>query len=458
MRAISLFIFLILLLLMPLVTDASAPQTLRLHGSNTMGSKLVPALVQDWLAQTNWQEIQQKTTAVDEALVLAKRLDGSSIEIEIASHGTSTGFVDLLAGRCDVAMASRPVSAGEKLAEGAAGIGSQDREHVVALDGVVVAVHANVAVKALTVTQLRQVFAGEIANWSAFGGPNLPIKLFGRDIRSGTYETFRMLVLGAQKLSSNTAVFEANADVVKAVARTPGAIGFMSLAAAQKSKLLAIDVGASAPIIASVGSIATEDYPLARRLYLYDARQKNPLADSFLLYVLSRKGQAMVAQHGFVDLAVRPVVSVPQIAAPAEYQDMVRGAKRLNVNFRFNDSNAILDNRAMADVARLSQFVNDPANKGGTLRLAGFTDASFKNAYTELTLSESWADLVASELARSKVSVQMVRGFGRALPVAGNDEALGRLQNRRVETWWIPPVVAPVQLGSGALAPSAMLD
>jgi phosphate transport system substrate-binding protein len=457
MRAISLVTLFIALILAPPCNAAGTPQTLRLHGSNTMGSKLVPALVRDWLVQSNWQDIRQKSVAVDEVLVQATRPDGSSIEIDIASHGTSTGFSDLLAGRCDVAMASRAVSSDEKLAEGAAGIGSQDREHIVALDGVVVAVHANVAVKALTVSQLQQVFSGEIANWSAFGGPNLPIKLFGRDQRSGTFETFRMLVLGAQKLAPATAVFEANADVVTAVARTPGAIGFMSLAAAQKSKLLAIDVGASAPIQASVASVATEDYPLARRLYLYDARQKNPLAENFLLYVLSRRGQAMVAQHGFVDLAVRPVVSAPQTEAPAEYQDMVRGAKRLNVNFRFNDSNAILDNRAMADVARLSQFVNDPANKGGTLRLAGFTDASFKNAYTELTLSESWADLVASELARSRVSVQMVRGFGRALPVAGNDEALGRLQNRRVETWWIPPA-APAQTGSGAPAPSAMAN
>lgn len=456
MRLISLLVFLTTLLLTPSSHAASAPQALRLHGSNTMGSKLVPALVQDWLVQSNWQAIRQKSIAVDEVLVQATMPDGSSIEIEIASHGTSTGFSDLLAGRCDVAMASRPVSADEKLAEGAAGIGSQDREHIVALDGVVVAVHANIAISALTVNQLRQVFSGEINNWSAFGGPNLPIKAFGRDPRSGTYETFRMLVLGTQKLAANTTVFEANADVVSAVSRIPGAIGFMSLAAAQKSKLLAIDVGASAPISASVASIATEDYPLARRLYLYDARKKNPLADSFLQYVLSRKGQAMVAQHGFVDLAVRPVPSVTAVAAPAEYQEMVRGAKRLNVNFRFNDSNSILDNRAMADVARLSQFVNDPVNKGGTLRLAGFTDASFKNAYTELTLSESWADLVASELARSRVSVQMVRGFGRALPVAGNDEALGRLQNRRVETWWIPPAL--VQAGSSALAPSAALE
>lgn len=434
---------------------AQSKQTLRLHGSNTMGSTLVPALVQGWLAHENWQAISQKNIAMDEELIQATRADGSTIEVEVSSHGTGTGFVDLLAGRCDLAMASRPVSPTEALAEGAAGISSKDREHIVALDGVVVAVHPKIAVTALNTSQLRQVFSGEITNWSAFGGPNLAIKLFGRDSRSGTFETFRMLVMAKASLSANTAVFEANTDVVSAVMRTPGAIGFMSLASAQKAKLIAIDVGGAAPISATVAAVATEDYPLARRLYLYGTRQENKLADNFLRYVLSRDGQARVAQHGFVDLAVRPVLTAPQMAGPVEYQDMVRGAKRLNVNFRFNDSTAILDNRALADVARLSQFVNDPANRGGTLRLAGFTDAGFKNAYAEITLSESWADLVASELARSKVSVHMVRGFGRALPVAGNDEIIGRLQNRRVEAWWIPPAKVPTaaQATSAGLQP-----
>ena len=115
---------------------------------------------------------------------------------------------------------------------------------------------------------------------------------------------------------------------------------------------------------------------------------------------------------------------------------MSEGAQRLSVNFRFNNSNAILDNRALRDVKRIANFMGRPENRDATLRLAGFTDQSFEMAYSELTLSESWADLVASELNRAGVRVERVRGFGSALPVADNQSDAGRSRNRRVEVWF----------------------
>ncbi len=121
-----------------------------------------------------------------------------------------------------------------------------------------VVVHSSVGLDAITVEQLRGVYAGVYTDWSQLrGGSPLPIRIVGRGGESGTRELFERRVLGASEsaLSSNdcrvkdrapeAAVIrcerDENADVVREIGAVEGAIGYAdapSVAEARKTDAL----------------------------------------------------------------------------------------------------------------------------------------------------------------------------------------------------------------------------
>src|SRR5262249_33774155 len=117
--------------------------------------------------------------------------------IEIHAHGSTTAFIDLKGGACDIGMASRKITTKEvdDLRPLLGDLSSNASEHVLALDGLAVVVHQTNSVKTLTVTQVAAIFAGEITNWSQVGGASGAITLYARDDKSGTFEFFRDHVL-----------------------------------------------------------------------------------------------------------------------------------------------------------------------------------------------------------------------------------------------------------------------
>jgi outer membrane protein OmpA-like peptidoglycan-associated protein len=73
-------------------------------------------------------------------------------------------------------------------------------------------------------------------------------------------------------------------------------------------------------------------------------------------------------------------------------------------------------------------------NPDRTVEVTGFTDSTGSVEFNQ-ELSERRAEAVRQALTRYGISPQRVvaRGLGPALPVASNNTASGRQQNRRVE-------------------------
>ena len=100
----------------------------------------------------------------------------------------------------------------------------------VALDGIAIIVNKDSKVADLTVDQLKQMFTGEITNWSEVGGDDGEIVLIGREAGSGTRDGFESIVevkdscKYAQELTATGAV-------ISAVEANPLAIGYASLSA-----------------------------------------------------------------------------------------------------------------------------------------------------------------------------------------------------------------------------------
>src|SRR5690606_979959 len=129
--------------------------------------------------------------------------------------------------------------------------------------------------------QIAQIFSGKITHWDQVGGGQGRIRLYARDSNSGTWETFRDLVLSPKRLELHPEArrFESNADLSHTVSSDINAIGFVGLASVAQAKALAVSSGDSRAMLPSKAQVATEDYPLSRRLYLYiSPEETNPLA------------------------------------------------------------------------------------------------------------------------------------------------------------------------------------
>ena len=98
----------------------------------------------------------------------------------------------------------------------------------------------------------------------------------------------------------------------------------------------------------------------------------------------------------------------------------------------FDTGRAELKSGSARDMGKLAEFFK--ANPQRTALVEGFTDSVGSDA-SNLELSNRRAAAVQAALADLGVERQRIsaRGYGKAHPVAGNDNASGRQMNRRVE-------------------------
>ncbi len=412
-------------------------QLLRLHGSNTIGATLAPELVYSWLSSKGYSIVSNKITAKEERKIFAEK-GKNKLFVEIHAHGSSTSFRDFAAGKTDVGMSSRPIKMKEIKKLSALGtLDSKHSEYVIALDGLPIIVHKNNPLVKLSKDTVRKIFSGEISNWAQLGLANAHINVYARDNNSGTYDTFKSLVLGKKsKLVKSAKRFESNANLSDEVSKDPNGIGFVGLAYVRNSKVLAISDTETRALIPETFSVATEDYVLSRRLFLYVPEiNPHPLAIEFVKFASSSAADNVVTKVGFVSQEISGYrVKIPNYA-PAEYRQFTMGAFRLSLNVRFKSGSIKLDNKAVRDVERLVEYFNLPENKYRKVLLFGFADKHEVIPYSSNSFSVSRADAVADYLAKNNIHPIRVRGYGHQLPVANNITELGRYTNRRVEIW-----------------------
>ena len=421
---------------------AVAPATsvrliVRLHGSNTIGAELGPLLAESFLRKrTGAATVIHRRVALDELVIEARNADGTLEDIEVHAHGSATAFQDLGGGRCDIGMSSRRIHEDEtrKLSD-FGNLASAASEQVIALDGIAVIVNPSNGVSSLTKAQIRDIFAGRVNDWSELGGPAMPIAVYARDDQSGTYDTFKNLVLGESPLAPDAKRFESSEELSDAVAADARGIGFIGLPYVRSAKAVMVQEAGSVPLLPSPMTVATEDYALARRLYLYLPLSASVVAHDFVDFTLSEEGQRVVEGAGFIDL-------LPECEPEAErcthcsvdYRETVRGACRLSVNFRFDRGSTQLDTRALRDLQRVVSLMARSANTSRSLLLLGFSDGRGSRG-DNVYLSRQRADIVGSQLRARGLRVATERGFGPDMPVADDATEDGRERNRRVEVW-----------------------
>ena len=412
---------------------------LRLSGSNTIGATLGPALALAFLKDQGATNVQILPGANPEENIVQGVLPGESAPslIRISAHGSATAFTDLAADNCDIGMASRKIKPDEASRLSPLGdMSSPASEHILGLDGIAVIVNANSPISALGKEQIMSIFSGDYPDWSQVSiASHGPIKIYARDDKSGTFDTFKSLVLAGKTLAPGAQRFEDSTALSDAVARDPNGIGFIGLPYIRSAKAIAVAETGALALQPNRLTIATEDYPLSRRLFLYTpANPPNKFTQKFVAFALSSEGQDIVATSGFIAQNVTPQSQSVAESAPAEYKQLTQGAERLSLDFRFRPGKSDLDNKAIVDVDRVVTFVADQRYTGDKILLFGFADSTETRTATN-GLSQNRAKVVEDQFLQRGLKPAIVQGFGSDLPIASNDTDEGRERNRRVEIW-----------------------
>tara|TARA_R110001606_G_scaffold210002_7_gene357514 strand:+ start:102284 stop:103474 length:1191 start_codon:yes stop_codon:yes gene_type:complete len=390
-----------------------------------------------FLQQRSTETITATETGDQNEVVLSGTRDGEPLSVLVAAHGTSTGFTSMAANQADIWAASRRIKPGEVAAMSSrADMTDEQSEHVIAIDGLAILVHPSNPLEQLSIETLARIFAGEITNWSLVGGSDQPIAIYARDERSGTWDTFKELVLaGRYTLTSSARRYESNDKLSDDVSSDPAAIGFAGFSSVRSSKLLAIADGNAPALKPSKLSVATEDYPLSRRLYLYTPGVTGgPLVQAFIEYVQSQPGQDIVAQSGFFSQNPFAVEPAYDAGVPESFKRLTERYNRLSVNIRFAEGRTQLDNKAKRDLLRIQHYLQQSGKTGKDLMLIGFADQQTDELRAQM-ISELRALSVSKSLRDLDIPVAGHTGYGHYMPVGSAGGDAGEQRNGRVELW-----------------------
>jgi phosphate transport system substrate-binding protein len=200
-------------------------------------------------------------------------------KVDAVANGTDKGINDLLAGKVDIAAASRPLTTQEQ---------SQGLKAVtVTQDAIALIVgKANPFNRGLTSSQVADIFQGKINNWSAVGGSAATIRVINRPAISGTHQTFKELVLKGANFGTTpnitTLPQDATTPLVQALKKDGiGYATFAQVANQQTVRVVAIE--GLTPEAAS--------YPFKRSLYYIYKDPASAGVQAFLGYATSPQGQ-----------------------------------------------------------------------------------------------------------------------------------------------------------------------
>ena len=423
----------------PLVTAAP----LRFHGSNAMGERLVPALVDHFVAShgaaaSPWLVGE---LAGEKTLIVHGGEAGLPHEIEVRAFGSNTAFAALQTGAADIGLSARPIRDSESAV--LRGLTEQG----VALDGIAVIVNPSNPLRSVTLAQLAKILSGEIADWSLIGGAPGPIHVRLPDDRSSLPETLQTLVLAGRRLTPAAERVESSQDLSARVAAEPGAIGLVSLAYVDQTRALDIR-SCSGEVGPTAFSVKSGDYPLTRRLFLYARPQPRPkVIDDLLAFAVSSAGQSAIAAAGFVNQEIESDNGVTRrtrrqmmiddasidFGLARNFLKITEGASRLSLTFQFDEGGVAPAGTADDDIRRLIAFMKSPVGSGHQILVLGFSGPT-DILQQGTALSENRAREVAARLTKSGLKVSVAAGFG-PITAPCTETPDTRERSRRVEVW-----------------------
>ncbi len=218
--------------------------------------------------------------------------------IQVTGGGSGVGITALINGTTDIANASRPMKQSE-IEKLKARYNTLGVEIPCARDGITIFLNEANKVNEFTLKQLSDIYTGKIRNWKELGGNDAEIRLYGRENSSGTYTYFHDEVVKADYVSSVQSL-PGTAAVVNAVKKDVNGIGYggAAYAVGVKHALVKKDAGSQA-FAPTTGTIAKNQYPITRYLYMYLRNRPTGETKKYIDWILSPEGQNIVTEVGY---------------------------------------------------------------------------------------------------------------------------------------------------------------
>ncbi len=228
------------------------------------------------------------------------------MEIQIDTQGGSSGGISMLGdGLVQIGMSSKHISSDSRARYAEV----RFKEIHIGEDAVALIVSKDVwegGVRALSKKQMRGIYEGKIKNWKELGGPDRRIAFFNKEPGRGTWEVFAKWLYGSAKDAPAVSFLEVggNEETRNKVASTRGALSQLSSSWADGKKVFALAIAQEdgTTVLPTNKNIATHRYPLSRPLFLLTNGDPQGEAKTFVEFILSERGQALVRKHGYLSL------------------------------------------------------------------------------------------------------------------------------------------------------------
>ena len=230
----------------------------------------------------------------------------SAINRRIRHRGTHKAYVNLAEGRTELILVAREPSEDELNLAKEKGVEFDVRP--VALDAFVFIVNRENPIESLTTKNIQDIYMGKISNWKELGGPDLKLRAFSRERNSGSQELMEKLVMkGLKMVEAHDMIARGMTGPFSRLNNEKGGLGYsvffyeQKMAMSQKTKLLAVD-----GVMPTSDSIRARKYPYVSEVYVVARRSLEQTSRAYRLreWLLSRRGQAIVAESGYVPIGV----------------------------------------------------------------------------------------------------------------------------------------------------------
>jgi phosphate transport system substrate-binding protein len=216
------------------------------------------------------------------------------VRIDVQTGGSSRGIADVRNGLAEIGMVSRALTEAEKDIVGVS----------IARDGIGLIAHKSNPVTSLDEQAIADLFTGRITDWKAVGGAPGRVSIVNKAEGRSTLELFLQHFKLKNSDVKASVVIGDNAQGLKTVAGAPGAIGYVSIGAAefeveQGSLIKLIAIGGVKPSSAAVQS---GTYPLSRPLTLVTKTTPVGLAAALIAFARSNEVHTLVKEQFFVPL------------------------------------------------------------------------------------------------------------------------------------------------------------
>jgi len=248
-------------------------------------------------ADANKLTLTGSSTVAPLVLDLGKRFEklNPGIRVDVQAGGSSRGLADARAGLADMGMVSRALKPEE----------ADLSSYVLALDGITIILHKSNPVKALSNEQIVAIYTGQISNWKTVGGKDQPITVVNKAEGRSTLELFlQYFKLKSPDVKAQVVIGD-NQQGIKTVSGNPGAIGYVSIGAAEYEeedgtpiKLLPIN-----GVAATVANVRNRSFPLSRPLVLVTRAPATGLTKRFIGFAQSRHVYDLIQDQFFVPVA-----------------------------------------------------------------------------------------------------------------------------------------------------------